>query len=92
MDECPLTFDGAYGLTQANHSIEFCQYEKVCEIRFYDHFTKKHKLKDVCVKRLIETVVDNLDPRATKLFNENENIIDYFRKVPCPFINEPFDF
>ncbi|CAF3963825.1 unnamed protein product, partial [Rotaria sp. Silwood1] len=23
VDECPLTFDGAYGLTKANHSIEF---------------------------------------------------------------------
>ncbi|CAF3653654.1 unnamed protein product, partial [Rotaria sp. Silwood1] len=32
MNECPLRFDRAYGLTQANHSIEFCVYEKDCQV------------------------------------------------------------
>ncbi|CAF2982630.1 unnamed protein product [Rotaria sp. Silwood2] len=85
--ECPLTFDGAYGLTQANHSIEFCECEKDCRFLLYDHFIKKHKLKEVCAQRLIQAVADNHDPRTIKLFDENESIIDYLWKVLCPFIN-----
>ncbi|CAF1226409.1 unnamed protein product [Rotaria sordida] len=92
-DECPLTFDGAYGLTQANHSIEFCDYEKNYRIGLYQHFINKHKLKEVYAQRLIRAVADNQDPRITKLFNESEDVIDHFYKVLCPFfkgrINSP---
>ncbi|CAF4750405.1 unnamed protein product [Rotaria sp. Silwood1] len=91
IDECPLTFDGAYGLTQTNHSIKFCEYEKDCRFLLYDHFIRKHKLKEVCAQRLLEAVADNHDPRTTKLFDENESIIDYLWKVPCPFINGRLD-
>ncbi|CAF3865339.1 unnamed protein product [Rotaria sp. Silwood1] len=61
--ECPLTFNGAYGLTKANHSIEFSQ-------------------------RLVRAIVDDQDPRKTKLFDRNENVINHFYKVPCPFFYE----
>ncbi|CAF4475120.1 unnamed protein product, partial [Rotaria sp. Silwood2] len=91
VDECPLTFDGTYGLTKSNHSIEFCENEKDCRVLLYNHFIRKHKLKEVCAQRLTEAVADNLDPRITKLFNENESIIDYLWEVPCPFINGPLD-
>ncbi|CAF4655197.1 unnamed protein product, partial [Rotaria sp. Silwood2] len=77
VDECPLTFDGTYGLTKSNHSIEFCENEKDCRVLLYNHFIRKHKLKEVCTQCLTEAIADNLDPRTTKLFNENESIIDY---------------
>ncbi|CAF3878085.1 unnamed protein product [Rotaria sp. Silwood1] len=67
--ECPLTFNGAYGLTKANHSIEFCE-----------HGTTP--------QRLVRAIVDDQDPRKTKLFDRNENVINHFYKVPCPFFYE----
>ncbi|CAF1163906.1 unnamed protein product [Rotaria sp. Silwood1] len=78
-------------LLKQNHSIEFCEYEKDCRFLLYDHFFRKHKLKEVCAQRLIEAVADNHDPRTTKLFDENERIIDYLWKVPRPFINGRLD-
>ncbi|CAF3738670.1 unnamed protein product [Rotaria sp. Silwood1] len=91
IDECPLRFDGAFGLTKANHSIEFCQYEEDDQIRLYDHFLRKHKLQEVYVRRLIEAVTNNQDPRTTKLFNEYEIVLDHFYHVPCPFSNGRLD-
>ncbi|CAF1294558.1 unnamed protein product [Rotaria sordida] len=85
--KCPLTFNGAYGLTQANHSIKFCCYEKNYQTQLYNHFIKKHKLKEVCAQRLIQAIISNQDPMITKLFNENENVIDQFYNVLCPFSN-----
>ncbi|CAF4361067.1 unnamed protein product, partial [Rotaria sordida] len=54
---CPLTFDGAYGLTKANHSIKYLQ-----------------------------VIANNQDPHITKLLNENEDVLDHFYKVQCPFV------
>ncbi|CAF1208686.1 unnamed protein product [Rotaria sp. Silwood1] len=86
-DECPLTFDGAYGLTQATHSIEFCEHDKTCQIGLYQHFIKKHKLKEVYAQRLMRAVADNKDSKTTKLFDGIENVIDHCYKVPGPFTN-----
>ncbi|CAF4100485.1 unnamed protein product [Rotaria sp. Silwood2] len=86
--ECPLTFNGAYGLTKANHSIKFCEHRKYNRIELYGHFISKHELKEVYAKRLIRAVADNQDPWITKLFDENENVIDHFYKVSCPLFNE----
>ncbi|CAF4087448.1 unnamed protein product [Rotaria sp. Silwood2] len=83
--ECPLTFNGAYGLTKANHSIEFCEHGKTRQIELYFHFIRKHRLKKVYAQRLVRAVVDDQDPRITELFDGNENVIDEFHKVPCPF-------
>ncbi|CAF1478323.1 unnamed protein product, partial [Rotaria sordida] len=85
--ECPLTFNGAYGLTKANHSIEFCDYGKNHRIQLYNHFIKKHKLKEVCAQRLVQAIIDNQGSRMTKLFDENENVIDQSYNVLCPFTN-----
>jgi len=88
VDTCPLTFDGAYGLTQANHSIEFCEHGTTRRIELYLHFMYKHHIKKVYVQRLVRAIADNQDPRKTKLFDGNENVIDHFYKVPCPFFYE----
>jgi hypothetical protein len=85
VDKCPLTFDGAYGLTQSNHSIEFCAHETTRPIELYLHFMYKHKIKKIYAQRLVRAIVGNQDPRKTKLFDENENVINHSYKVPCPF-------
>ncbi|CAF1452835.1 unnamed protein product [Rotaria sordida] len=85
--ECPLTFDGAYGLTQANHSIKFCEHGKKRRVGIYQHFLNKHKLKEVYAQRLIRAVADNQDPKITELFDGNEDVIDHFYRVQCPFTN-----
>ncbi|CAF4137149.1 unnamed protein product [Rotaria sp. Silwood2] len=82
--KCPLTFNGAYGLTEANHSIEFCKQGKTRQFELYIHFINKHRLKNVYAQRLVRAVVERQDPRITKLFNKNENVINHFYKVPCP--------
>ncbi|CAF4023420.1 unnamed protein product, partial [Rotaria sordida] len=82
--KCPLTFNGAYGLTEANHSIEFCKHEQTRQFELYNHFIQKHRLKKVYAQRLVRAVVDGQDPKITKLFDENENVINHFYKVPCP--------
>ncbi|CAF4734529.1 unnamed protein product [Rotaria sp. Silwood1] len=86
-DECPLTFDGAYGLTQANHSIELCEHGNNRRIGLYYHFIYKHQLKKFYAQHLVRAVVNNRDPGTTKLFDENEDVIDHFYKVSCPFFN-----
>ncbi|CAF3858016.1 unnamed protein product [Rotaria sp. Silwood1] len=86
--ECPLTFNGAYGLTKANHSIEFCEHGTTRRIELYFHFIRKHRLKKVYAQRLVRAIVDDQDPRKTKLFDRNENVINHFYKVPCPFFYE----
>ncbi|CAF4039910.1 unnamed protein product [Rotaria sordida] len=87
-NKCPLTFDGAYGLTKANHSIEFCKHGTTRRMALYRHFMYKHKLKKVYVKRLLRAIATNQDPRKIKLFKGNENVIDHFYNVPCPFFSE----
>ncbi|CAF4857282.1 unnamed protein product [Rotaria sp. Silwood1] len=86
-DECPLTFDGAYGLTQTNHSIELCEHGNNRRIGLYYHFIYKHQLKKFYAQHLVRAVVNNRDPGTTKLFDENEGVIDHFYKVSCPFFN-----
>ncbi|CAF5003370.1 unnamed protein product, partial [Rotaria sp. Silwood1] len=85
---CPLTFDGAYGLTEANHSIKFCKHETTRRIELYFHFTRKHQLKKIYAQRLVQAIVNNEDPHIIKLFNENEDVLDHFYKVQCPFVYE----
>ncbi|CAF4419951.1 unnamed protein product [Rotaria sp. Silwood2] len=86
--KCPLTFDGAYGLTKANHSVKLCEQRRTRRIELYRHFTQTHLLKQVYAQRLAEAVDDNQNPRLLKLFDENEDVIDHFIKVPCPFFYE----
>jgi len=45
----------------------------------------KHRIKKVYAQRLVRAIDDNQDPRKTKLFDENENVVNHFYMVPCPF-------
>ncbi|CAF3635201.1 unnamed protein product [Rotaria sp. Silwood1] len=85
--KCPLTFDGAYGLTKVNHSIEFCQHKTTRRIELYFHFIYTHQLKKNYAERLIRAVADHKDSRITKLFDENEDVINHSYKVSCPFFH-----
>ncbi|CAF2695277.1 unnamed protein product [Rotaria sp. Silwood2] len=85
--ECPLTFDGAYGLTKANHSIKFCEHRTTRRIELYFHFIYTHQLKKVYAERLIRAIDDHKDSIITKLFDENEDVINHSYKVPCPFFH-----
>ncbi|CAF4333107.1 unnamed protein product [Rotaria sp. Silwood2] len=55
-----------------------------------DETTKsiQHKLNRVYIQRLQQAIAANKDPRKTKLFHRNENVIDCFNNVPCPFFSE----
>jgi len=86
--QCPLTFDGAYGLTKAKHSVRFCSNEKTRPIGLYAHFLSKHELKPIYARRLVVAIAKERDPKTTKMFDENENdVINHFYKVTCPFKN-----
>jgi hypothetical protein len=36
-------------------------------------------------RRLVKAIATNQDPKTTKIFDENEDIINHFYRVPCPF-------
>ncbi|CAF3982688.1 unnamed protein product [Adineta steineri] len=82
---CPLTFNGAYGLTTANHSMHFCSKKKAHSIGLYGHFLSKHRLKPIYVRRLLKAILSNENPKTTKLFNTNEEVVNHLCKIPCPF-------
>ncbi|CAF1216204.1 unnamed protein product [Adineta steineri] len=82
---CPLTFDGAFGLTAANHSIHFCSNKKTRLIGLYEHFINKHRLQPTYIRRLFRAISNNEDPKTTKLFDENEEVVNQLFKIPCPF-------
>ncbi|CAF3270524.1 unnamed protein product [Rotaria sp. Silwood2] len=44
---------------------------------------KKHRLKRCYARCLTQAVINNQDPRITKLFNENDDVIDHLYRVPC---------
>ncbi|CAF2376383.1 unnamed protein product [Rotaria sp. Silwood2] len=83
--KCPLVFDGAYGLTNAKHSIDFCLNKRSRRIGLYAHFVGKHTLKAACARRLVQAIVKNKDPMITKLFEDNEDVINHFYRISCPF-------
>ncbi len=53
------------------------------------HFTQKHKIKKPLARRLYQAIKRGENPKTTKLFNENEDVIDPVRNriIQCPFSN-----
>jgi hypothetical protein len=45
----------------------------------------KHKFKKIHAYRLHQAVKTGQNPKITKLFHENEDVIDHDRDIPCPF-------
>jgi hypothetical protein len=88
---CPLTFDGAYGLIKAKHSIDLCSNKSVRRMQLYFHFINKHNLKAIYARRLVQAVANDQNPKTTKIFHGNADVIDHFYKTLCPFNNEMLD-
>ncbi|UJR10590.1 hypothetical protein I4U23_014787 [Adineta vaga] len=89
--QCPLTFDGAYGVTGLEHMIRFCQDDKKRQIGLYTHFVQKHKFRPPYALRLVKAVVDGQDPHTRKLFDGNDNLIKNSYRISCPLKHGLFD-
>jgi len=85
LPRCPLTFDGAFGLTKEKHFIEFCLKDNGRKQNMWSHFKQKHKLKLIYIQRLLQAIRNGQDPKTTKLFSENEVVIEPDRRYLCPF-------
>ncbi|UJR35255.1 hypothetical protein I4U23_028019 [Adineta vaga] len=83
--QCPLTFDGAFGLTEEKHGFKFCSSNRVIRSPLLSHFINKHHIKTIHAYRLCRATISELDPATTKLFGENEEVIDQDAFIPCPF-------
>ncbi|CAF3763140.1 unnamed protein product [Adineta steineri] len=90
-DECPLTFDGAFGLIQEYHQHSLCtksrnSNKKIC---LYQHFNSKHGFTRQISIRLVKAIIEHKDPKKTKLFSLTNdtpsNLFDPYHKVKCPF-------
>ncbi|CAF1146659.1 unnamed protein product [Adineta steineri] len=81
---CPLTFNGAFGLTKANHSMHFCSNKKTRQLQLYSHFRTIHQLQTIYIRRLVRAISNNEDPKTTKLFDESEDVNNHLRKISCP--------
>jgi hypothetical protein len=57
------------------------------------HFVHQHKIKRPLAHRLYQAVKQGQNPKTTKLFNENEDVIDPARNdiIQCPFSNSRID-
>jgi hypothetical protein len=80
-----VTFDGAFGLTKSRHSIRFCSADNSHRIGLHAHFINKHQLKITHARRLVEAISNQQDSKTTNLFDENEDIINHFYRIPCSF-------
>ncbi|CAF1687417.1 unnamed protein product, partial [Adineta ricciae] len=84
-DKCPLTFNGAFGLTKTAHSLKICSKLNQRSVGLYYHFITQHGLKPFYARYLAHEVKNGKDSSTTKLFNENDDVIDNFHKIPRPF-------
>jgi hypothetical protein len=65
--------------------------KKVRQVNLYSHLINKHELKTIYARSLIKALENNLDPKTTKLFDSNEDIINHLYKIKCPFTNGIID-
>ncbi|CAF1008223.1 unnamed protein product [Rotaria sp. Silwood1] len=88
--QCPLTFDGAFGLIQANHQHQLCLSSKNLNknICLYQHFHSKHGFTGEVSMRLINALIHQQNPYETKLFSSINDtpltLYDPYHKVKCP--------
>ena len=82
---CPLTFDGAFGVTKAKHSLHLCSVETVPKSRLFEHFVNTHSLRVRYAKLLVKAIVQGQDPKMVKVFKDHANIIKFTDKILCPF-------
>ncbi|CAF4006055.1 unnamed protein product [Adineta steineri] len=89
--QCPLTFDGAFGLTKEKHSLEICPSHKSYGRNLLSHLMEKHQMKKVYADVLHKAAANELDPALTNLFTQNEEVIDHGRFIPCPLAGDMND-
>ncbi|CAF3996586.1 unnamed protein product [Rotaria magnacalcarata] len=82
---CPLTFDGAFGLTKAKHLIRLCNSQAARRQVLYSHFIHIHSMGAIYAKRLVKAILHGQDPNTTKLFRDDEDIVNKTSKFVCPF-------
>ncbi|CAF0765420.1 unnamed protein product [Rotaria sordida] len=88
--QCPLTFDGAFGLIQAYHQHQLCLSSKNLNknIYLYQHFHSKHGFTGEVSMRLVRAIIHQQDPYEIKLFSSINDtpltLYDPFHKVKCP--------
>ncbi len=64
-----------------NQNIQFV----FVQIKPIVHFKNKHQLTLATARRLVEAIAKKQNPRTTKLFDNNEDIIDHSYRIECPF-------
>lgn len=80
-----MTFNGVYGLSRSKHSFDLCSSGKYRPIGLYSHFLYKHRFKPIVARRLVDAIANNRDPKTTKLFDDDEDLIDHSTRIECPF-------
>ncbi|CAF4938687.1 unnamed protein product, partial [Rotaria sp. Silwood2] len=53
---------------------------------------EKHRLKRCYARCLAQAVINNQDPRITKLVDKNDDVIDHLYRVPYLFTNGRINF
>ncbi|CAM4856787.1 unnamed protein product [Rotaria socialis] len=94
---CPLTQDGAFGISCQLHGIRLCPKinGNLRTFRLHEHFRRVHHLTPLASLTLARAIRSGLNPMTTQLFDDNHIIlnIDELRTVACPinkgFINYP---
>lgn len=89
---CPFTFDGAFGLTKAMHSIKLCPSDHIVRGNLVGHLMLKHKLQKSSARRVYQAALKGKDPRTTKLFHANDVVINKGERILCPFHNTRIHF
>ncbi|CAF2518686.1 unnamed protein product [Rotaria sp. Silwood2] len=88
--QCPLTFDGAFGLIQSCHQHQLCSSSKILNknICLYQHFHSKHGFTGEISIRLVRAIIHQENPYETKLFSSINDtpltLYDPYHKVKCP--------
>ena len=84
LGECPLSFDGAFGLWTASHGTYLCQGHKIHQ-DLACHFLKCHKLTRKASKIVCRSIENNDDPASTILFQPTDVVLDQVNQFLCPF-------
>lgn len=81
---CPFWFDGAFGLTQEDHGMYLCSYERYYH-SLYRHLIKAHALTTSSARKICHAMYNDEDPCEKILFDPDDIVIDRLYHFQCPF-------
>lgn len=81
--ECPLWFDGAYGLTEKTHGMYICPRKRHKEL--YRHIIRFHKLTVSSAEKICRAILNDESPINRNLFQSDEIVVDQINHIFCPF-------